>query len=76
MAEMLARLPSAIAAVLPAMVQADGTSALSRIDPGILGNRDAISGCPQSVWTTVGDTRPRESWGTTWSRRDCLRTRF
>jgi hypothetical protein len=36
MAEMLERLPSASAAPLPAMVQADGASALSRIDPGIL----------------------------------------
>jgi hypothetical protein len=36
MAEILETLPSAGAAVLPAMVQADGASALSRIDPGIL----------------------------------------
>ncbi len=58
---------------LQAMVQADGASALSRIDPGIPGNRDAISACQPSARTPAGRCPSIE---TTWSWEDCLRRFF
>jgi hypothetical protein len=59
MAEMLERLPSAGAAVLPAMAQADGASALSRIDPDI---SDLTHGPGFRVMTTTDhhDARGQE----------------